>query len=151
VIKTLPTPQDHLKERREVATRWGGDPVITSNGFLPVATSFLWYAAHLEPGGLNPAQMLFVLHLMSHKWSEKKPYPSYERVAGRMGVSVAYCRKIARDLEKRGFLKRTQRQGESNLYDLSPLFAKLAVYVQNRRREKTNLHPTHSQVEVRKG
>lgn len=121
------------QNRQDIVTRWGGHSVLIQNGFTPVVTAFLWYAAHLEPEGLTPAEVVFVLQLMAYKRDAADPYPSYQRLAGRMGVSVPYARKIAQTLEKRGLLRRLKRSGESNRFDLQPLFDELAKHVKAHR------------------
>ena len=110
--------------------RWGDRKEILSRGFVPVARTFLLFAAHLRPDGVTPAEAMFVLQLMVHKWDERSPYPSYERLAVRMGVSTVYVRKLARTLDGKGFLKRTRVRGRTTMtFDLQPLFDRLAQHI----------------------
>jgi hypothetical protein len=115
--------------RRDVLTRWGGESILLRNGFVPVATTFLWHSARV---GLTPVETLLVIHLISHKWSTTHPRPSYQKLAARLGISVVYCRRLLRDLERRGFLKRIPERGGNTGFDLTALFAKLARSVEER-------------------
>jgi|SRR5229473_2038755 hypothetical protein len=45
---------------------------------------------------------MFILHLMSFKWSEQAPYPSYKTLAKRMGVTDKMVRRYAAGLEDKG-------------------------------------------------
>jgi hypothetical protein len=110
---------------KKIAVRWGGHAVITGDGFVPVPRRFLRYASKL-PFPLSPAEQLFVLNLMFHKWDSAKPFPSYATLATRMGVSLQYARDIGRKLSAKGYLVREIRRGRSNRFDLAPLFSALA-------------------------
>jgi len=114
---------------RDVATRWGGDPRIKKEGFVPVPLRFLLYHAVLRPYSLTVAEALFVIHLMWYKWGDQAPFPSLNTIARRMGITSIYARKLARTLEGKGFLLRVARIGSTNAYDLTPLFKKLAAHV----------------------
>jgi len=63
-----------------------------------------------------------VLHLMDFKWDEKHPFPGYKRLGLRMGVSDKMARRHAQSLETKGYLKREMRVGQTNRFDLIPLF-----------------------------
>jgi len=109
--------------------RWGGDERVIEGGFLAVPRSFFFSAASL---GLTPAESAFVLQLMSFKWSEEDPYPGYDLLAQRLGVSPKQARKYAQQLEDKGLLRRIPRfdagtgDRTSNAFDLQPLFRGLA-------------------------
>lgn len=115
---------------RGVATRWGGDRRILAEGFVAVPTVFLTGFDDIKPYGLTIAEALFVLELMVFKWDAKNPYPSYSTLAKRMGVSTVYARRLARSLETKGYLRRTMRKGETNQFNLQPLFEKFAEYAE---------------------
>ena len=97
--------------------------MILADGFVPVPLLFLRCAKNL----LTPAETLFVIHLMTWKWDSDAPFPGYRRIADRMGVSVPYVRKIARSLEDKELLKRQMRRGQTNLFDLTPLFRRVCA------------------------
>lgn len=121
---------------RGVATRWGGDKRILAEGFVAVPTGFLTGFAKIRPYGLSVAEAMFVLELMVFKWDAKNPYPSYGTLAERMGVSPAYARKLARSLVNKGYLWRTMRKGETNEFDLQPLFGRFAEYTEQEIQKK---------------
>lgn len=116
------TPQQFLD-------RWGGEKVLFHEGYLPVPVTFLRCLGQLSPHNLKPAEALFLLELLVFKWDEEDPWPSYGKVAERMGVSDTYARRLARKLEKKGFLERKKRIGRTNAFNLDPLFEKLAAHL----------------------
>lgn len=118
---------------KDVQTRWGGRPEMLARGFVGVPILFLESAAALRPYQLNPAEVLFVISLMAHKWDERAPFPGYKRIAKWMGKTESYARKLARDLQTKGLLKRIERTGYTNEFDLTPLFAAILSHspVQN--------------------
>jgi hypothetical protein len=116
------------KHARDMISRWGGNKEVFAKGFVSVPTLFLEARASLKPHVLNPAETMFVIDLMSHKWDARSPFPGYKRLAKMMGCSEQYVRKIARTLENKQFIKRIARVGATNEFDLSPLFAKLTKY-----------------------
>ena len=111
--------------KHSVVERWGGYEAILAEGFVPVPHVFLRFAEKL----LTPAETLFVIQLMSWKWDASAPFPGYGAIAERMGLSVAYTRKIARSLEGKNLLRRQVRRGQTNLFDLTPLFRRLVAQV----------------------
>ncbi|MBK8249903.1 MAG: hypothetical protein IPK85_21305 [Gemmatimonadetes bacterium] len=123
-VDTEPAPATATK-RSDVQTRWGGSPAMLARGFVGVPVVFLEGMAQLKPHSLTPAEALFVICVMAHKWDERPPFPSYKRIASWMGKTESYVRKVAKDLETKGMLRRIARIGRSNAFDLEGLFAKL--------------------------
>lgn len=109
-----------------IVKRWGGDKSVFAEGFLAVPTTLLKNLRTIGEYGLTPAELVFVLEVMSFKWGTEDPFPSYKRIADNMGVSEGYARKIARGLEEKGFLRRKKRDGMTNKFDLAPLFEEIA-------------------------
>jgi hypothetical protein len=103
---------------------------------VPVVSLFLKLGGSLMPYPLSPAESLFVLQLMVHKWDAKAPFPSYRLVAKRMGVSVEYARSISRGLERKRYLNRILRIGKTVKFDLNPLFGVLAENARKHLTEK---------------
>lgn len=103
---------------------------MLAKGYVAVPVSFLELGAQLKPHGLTPAEMLFVVCLMAHKWDERSPFPGYKKVAAWMGVSESYVRKLARGLETKHLLKRRPRIGSTNEFDLAPLFEALGAKIE---------------------
>ncbi len=122
---------NHAELDRQVVTRWGGHELLLSRGFIAVPRTFLVYAPKL---GLSPSETLFVLALMTFKWTDEDPFPSYKVLAQRVGTSIPQARKLARQLEERHLLRRIRRDARdgsrsSNAFDLQPLFDRLAVVI----------------------
>lgn len=97
--------------------------------FVAVPTYFLqnYHRLRPHPGakGMSNSEAMFVIHLLDHKWDERKPFPSQETLATRMGVSTRRIRQIAKTLKDTGYLTWDNRPYNSNAYDLTPLFGAL--------------------------
>ena len=108
---------------RSVAARW--TPKLAKS-FTPVSDYFLENYHRLK-FPLTSAEAMLVIQLMSFKWDEEMPYPSFKRLATRMGKSVTAVRKDARSLQGKGCLRRYKQVGTTNRFDLTPLFEQLEV------------------------
>lgn len=115
-----PQTRERAKRDRAFAARWKHGELF-ARGWLPVPAQFLFQYAKLKPH-LTATEAMFVLQLMSFKWDAKHPFPNCSTLAGRMGVTDKMIRRYAKSLEEKGYLERTQRNGRSNMYDLTPLF-----------------------------
>jgi hypothetical protein len=122
---------------RSFVKRWKHKNLF-DRGFLVVPTLFLHHYAHLTPYPLTPGEALFVLHLMEFKWDAKAPFPGYKTLAARMGISDKMTRRYAQGLEAKKYLQREMRVGQTNRFDLTPLFDALskAVDQEKKRRSK---------------
>lgn len=89
---------------------------------MAVTLLFLQLYAHLKPHPLTAGEALFALELMTFKWSSDAPFPSYERISKRMGVTAKAARRYAKDMEAKGYLQREKRIGQTNRFDLTGLF-----------------------------
>jgi hypothetical protein len=105
-----------------VAAQWGNKSGLFDSGFLVVPHKFLRQYARLRPAPLTSGEALFVLHLMSFKWNEAAPFPTYKRIAGYMGVSDKMARRYAQSLQRKGYLRRQFRTRATNAFDLTDLF-----------------------------
>jgi DNA-binding MarR family transcriptional regulator len=104
------------------AARWKHEKLF-SRGYLAVPISFLEHYANLKKfGGLTHAEAMFILQVMSFKWGERAPFPSYATLAKRMGTGPKTIQRQAKALEDKGYLIRQKRQGRSNAFELTPLF-----------------------------
>ena len=112
------------KKSRTYSDRWK-HPELLESGYLVVPSAFLRHYSRLKPHSLTHGEALFVLHLMEFKWDQAAPFPSYGTLARRMGISVKMARRYGQALELKGFLRREIRTGNTNLFDLTPLFDKL--------------------------
>lgn len=68
---------------------------------------------------------MFIIHLLSFKWDEKSPFPSFTKLSSLMGVSPSATRLYARKLETKGYLERQSRDGKTSTFDLNLLFVRL--------------------------
>jgi hypothetical protein len=113
------------RPNRSATARWGNRPSLFDEGFLVVPHRFLRSYASLQPNPLTPGEALFVLQLMTFKWDEADPYPSYTTLAQRMGVTPKMVRRYAQGLQRKGYLLRKFQSKAPNKFDLSGLFAAL--------------------------
>src|SRR5579872_6120930 len=77
-------PDGNTVSGRSIAVRWGSSRLF-DEGFLGVPAAFLKYYTLLE---LTAGEAMFVLQLMSFKWNEQAPFPSYKTLAQRMGITT---------------------------------------------------------------
>jgi hypothetical protein len=117
-------PSGKKKKRRWSAKkRWGNYEDMFSTGFLVVPLRYMVNYAAMK---LTSNEAMFVLQLMTFKWDEDEPFPSYGRIANRMGVSEKMVRRYAQSLEKKGLLRRKFQLHAPNRFDLSALFSAIA-------------------------
>lgn len=119
--QVAPQAKQEVK-KRDVVSRWGGDSRILAEGFVAVPTLFLQRMSQFKPYSLTPAEAVFVICVMAHKWDDRDPYPSYKRIATWMGKSESYVRRLAKNLATKGLLKRQARVGQTNSFDFKALF-----------------------------
>lgn len=112
-----------LPKKWSAVERWGNRERMFSVGFLVVPTKYL---SHYSELGLSASEAMFVLQLMTFKWDAKAPFPTYATLAARMGVSEKMVRRYARNLERRGLLRRRFQRRSANRFDLSMLFEAVA-------------------------
>lgn len=114
-------------KKRDIAARW--TPALIAGGFTPISDFFLDNYHRLSPP-ISHAEAMFIAHLMRHKWDASAPYPSLKSIAMKMGVSPQAARLYARNLEKKGYLRREMMVGETNRFHLPPLFQALEALQQ---------------------
>lgn len=95
---------------------------VLGKRYTPISYYFL---EHYSAMDITGEEAMFIIHLVQHKWFRGHAFPSYKRLAALMGVSLNATRRYARDLEKKGFIKRIPRDRGSNLFSLEPLFVAL--------------------------
>lgn len=106
---------------RSLEARWKHEEFF-NDGYVPVPNKFLELYSYLKPFPLTTSEALFVLQIMTFKWTADAPFPSYARIAHRMGVTDKAVRRMAQSIESKGYLKRISRQGSTNKFDFNPLF-----------------------------
>ena len=97
---------------------------LMEDGYTPVSNFFLEQYHCLKPE-ITHGEAMFIIHLISHKWDDKMPYPGFKTLAKRMLIGHVQARNLARSLETKKFLRRHMRVAQTNRFDLSPLFEKL--------------------------
>lgn len=117
--------------------RWKHE-VLFEKGYVVVPTLFLRHYTQLKPFPLNTGEALFVLHLMEFKWDSNDPFPGYKTIARRMGISDKMARRHAQSLEIKKYLRRKMRVGQTNRFDLNPLFDALVKAIEQDKRKKKN-------------
>lgn len=103
---------------------------------MPVPLVFLRRYTDLKPFPLTLGEAMFVVHLMQFKWDAAEPFPSYGTIARQMGISDKQARRLAKSLVDKGYLRRIQRIGRSNRFDLTPLFDAIHALDQRERAQE---------------
>lgn len=135
---TTPNDSTYSKQEpveRSLVARWQHEEFF-DKGFVAIPVRFLELYAHLEPYPLTPAEALFVLELMSFKWSAVAPFPSYQRIAKRMNVSDKMVRRYAQSLETKKYIRRHLRKNQTNLFDLTGLFKALLKAIERSKHDE---------------
>lgn len=106
--------------------KWGKS--VMQQGYCVIPSILLRAQQRL---GLNPTQLAVLLQLCDYWWDHgRKPYPSKETIAQRLGLGARQVQRYMAELETAGLLKRNERYAVnggrlSNEYDLSGLVEKL--------------------------
>lgn len=133
------------KASRASEAKWGS--AVMKLGFCIVPSLLLRAQRRLQ---LNPTQLAVLMQLCDYWWEEtRKPYPSKEALAQRLGLSARQVQRYIAELEEAGLVRRIERRAPhggklSNTYDLSGLVARLqelepdfrAMEEENRQRRK---------------
>ncbi len=146
-VVSFPATADKTSNR-SFANRWGGEELYNAlfgKGYVPVPSLFLQLYARLNPP-LNSGEAMFVLQLMDHKWDSKLPFPGYKAIAKRMGITDKMARTHAKRLEGCKYLIRHMRVGQTNRFDLTPLFKALAEAIAKQKPKKTQTSPRQTDV-----
>lgn len=121
--KSPPRPSKVAKASEE---KWG--PAVMKLGFCIVPSLLLRAQRRLK---LNPTQLAVLMQLCDYWWdSARKPFPSKESLAQRLGLSARQVQRHIADLEQAGLVTRIERRGSNggkltNTYDLSGLVSRL--------------------------
>jgi hypothetical protein len=126
VREEMPSEASGGMRWRSATARWGKqDTTLFREGWLSVPNKFLRSYTALNPP-LSSGEALFVLQLMTFKWDDAAPFPSYGRIAKTMGVTDKMARRYAQSLQKKGYLVRQFQKRAPNKFDLTRLFDALA-------------------------
>jgi DNA-binding transcriptional ArsR family regulator len=130
--------------------KWG--LAVMKMGFCIVPSLLLRAQRRL---GLNPVQLAVLMQLCDYWWEEgRKPYPSKDALARRLGIGARQVQRHIAALEEAGLVQRVERIGRhggklTNAYDLSGLVRRLKelepdfreVEEENRKRLKEVARP----------
>lgn len=121
VVELRPKENEKKSEKK-----WGRK--VLSLGFSMVPSLIFRAQKRL---GLSPTQLAVLLQLADYWWEkERRPFPSKQTLADRLGLSARQVQRHIADLEMAGLLKRIPRRAShrgklTNEYDLSGLVEKL--------------------------
>jgi hypothetical protein len=114
----------HPRDDYRFEARFG--KVIAAVGIAAVPRALFYYMGEL---GLSYADVGFISHILSFRWTSDVPYPGVEKLALQAGCSASTIQRRRQALEALGYCTivprfRDTRQ-TSNGYDLSALFERL--------------------------
>ncbi|OGC64825.1 hypothetical protein A2274_03485, partial [candidate division WWE3 bacterium RIFOXYA12_FULL_43_11] len=112
--------------------RWS--PIVAKAGWTPIANVFIENYCKLD---INPNEAMFLIHCFMYKWTVDKPYVSLTKVSIQMGKSRDTVQRYAKELEKKGFIKRIYRTRLPSLVNLNPLIKAMETFA---------IHPTLTKV-----
>jgi DNA-binding transcriptional ArsR family regulator len=102
--------------------KWG-EKALTK-GVTMIPTAFLLHASR---AGLNPAQQILIIHLVSYWFqASRDPYPSLKELRRRTGMTEKTISKHLKALEDKMWLTRKRRYNNSYRYDLDRLARRVA-------------------------
>lgn len=126
VVPLQPVPPIVPKVKAADA-KWGA--AVMKLGYCMVPSLLLRAQHRLR---LTPTQLAVLLQLCDFWWDEaRKPFPSKEKLALRLGMKPRQLQRHLADLEKAGLVNRVARYNQStggretNVYDLSGLVSRL--------------------------
>jgi DNA-binding transcriptional ArsR family regulator len=97
--------------------RWGQKAL--SEGVTVIPTAFLKHAGR---AGLNAAQQILLIHLISYWWgASERPFPSLATLRDRTGMSEKTIGQHLKKLEEKLWISRQRRYNKSYKYDLDRL------------------------------
>lgn len=104
------------KQNKSFSNRWSKH--LKKYGHTQISGIFLNFYSLLN---LSNEEVMFLIHCFSYKWTDNHPYPSFNTIAVKMGNKRNTIQGYARSLERKGFIKRINRSGQSSKIDLYPL------------------------------
>lgn len=120
---TLKAKAQSLSENNTHATieaKWSA--VIAKCGYTAIPNMLLICSKEL---GITPPEFMTLAAILSFKWDERRPTPSVGTICKLTNSTTRTARKHIASLEKKGLLKRVERNYQTNEYDFSPLVQKL--------------------------
>ena len=122
--------------------KWG--KMALSKGVTVIPTAFLLHASR---AGLNPAQQILIVHLVSYWWAASKdPFPSLKELKRRTGMTEKTISKHLKGLEDKMWLTRKRRYNNSYRYDLDRLARRVSWLAGDQTAmSRPDFHPTGQQ------
>ncbi|WP_347253833.1 helix-turn-helix domain-containing protein [Leminorella grimontii] len=123
---TTSIPATKTKSSRVADEKWGKE--VMKAGFCLVPSLLLRCQQRI---GLNPTQLAILLQLTDFWWEAgRKPFPSKQTLADRLGLSPRQIQRYMAELENAGLINRIVRSADhngklSNEYDLTGLVKRL--------------------------
>jgi DNA-binding MarR family transcriptional regulator len=121
-------------EKRVVASRW--TLRLAAAGWTPVSNVFLNHYHKLK---VTHSEAMVIIHLLSHKWGAKAPFPALKTIGKRMGISAGAVRNHLRNLGTKGFVSRQSRVGTTNRFYFDGLFQALETLLTQLEAEKAKV------------
>lgn len=126
-VLPFPPPPPPGKIGKAAADKWG--EAVIKQGYSMIPSLLLRAQRRL---GINPTQLAILLQIADFWWDEgRKPYPSKQTLADRLGLKERQVQRHIAELEKAGLVTRVARFDSktrartTNTYDLTGLVARL--------------------------
>lgn len=104
-----------------LSKKWGNE--IIHFGWTAIPNALLRNMGALN---ITPTEMVVVCYLIMFWWEKDRlPFPSIMKMATELGVSSKTIERNLSSLEKKSLVKKTERQGKSNKYDIAPMVSHL--------------------------
>jgi len=111
---------EYINNLHSFERKWS--PRIAQHGHTAVPNLLV---QNLEQLKITTPEFVTLVAIISFKWDESNPWPSNATIAKRANTTASTVRKHVQKLEEKGILDRIGRVGYTNMYDLTPLMAKL--------------------------
>lgn len=134
--KKVVKKQAKQQSTRSPEQRW--TKKLMKDGYTPISNSFLEQYHCLKPE-ITHGEAMFIIHLLYYKWDDEMPYPGFKTLAKRMLIKDPQARNLARSLETKKYLRRHMRVGQTNRFDLMPLFLALEKLYDRKMAESGNV------------
>jgi predicted transcriptional regulator len=109
------------------SAKWGEE--VASYGFTQIPNVLISCQGHL---GLTDGEFTILCHLFSYWFSQEgKVYPAIQTLCDRSGKKYSTIQKRLAGLEKKGFVQRVHRIGNSSVYNFEVCAEKMTLHVLN--------------------
>lgn len=122
----IPMNDKEPKDSYQFASKWSER--IAGSGHTALPNLLIIHQAELD---ITASEFITLIGLLLHKWDDKDPYPSANRLATYSGLTHITVRRNLRSLEKKGIIWRNLREGFTSEYSIKSLIEKLDIYPQS--------------------